>query len=101
VNASAKRRRVLEEAWIGDAVLSLYARERILRLGGGVDHAGFERMTSNRFLAGIGEPSEVEAAIGRVYESDGLKAAFLWIEENVLPLFLRQENKRLKGGNSR
>ena len=97
MNASAKRRKILEEAWIGDAVLSLYARSHILRQGEGVDNAGFERMTSNRFLAGIGEPSEVEAAIGRVYEAEGLAAAFSWIETELMPLFTRQENKRLRG----
>jgi hypothetical protein len=101
MNASAKRRKILEEAWVGDAVLCLYARSVILRQGGGVDNAGFERMTSNRFLAGIGEPSEVEAAIGRVYEGEGLDAAFAWIETNLMPLFARQENKRLRGAPTR
>ena len=34
MDASEKRRRVLEEAWIGDAVLCLYARAKILREDG-------------------------------------------------------------------
>ena len=96
MNAAEKRRKILEEAWVGDAVLSLYARSKILQRGGGVDNAGFELMTSNRFLSGIGEPSEVEAAIGRVYESSGLEAAFSWIETKITPLFAQQESKRLR-----
>lgn len=96
MNAGARRRKILEDAWVGDAVLGLYARSRILRERGSVDNASLEQMTSNRFLAGIGEPSEVEAAIGRVYVGDGLEAAFAWIEEKVMPLFLRQEEKRLR-----
>ena len=97
MQASAKRRKVLREAWVGDAVLCLFARSKILSQGGDVDNTAFERMTSNRFLAGIGEPSEVEAAIGRLYESEGLDAAFSWIEGNLMPLFVLQENKRLRG----
>lgn len=96
MNASARRRRILEEAWIGDAVLGLYARGRILRGDGSVDSAKLERMTSNRFLAGLGEPSEVEAEVGRVYETGGLEAAFRWIEQRLMPLFDRQEEKRMR-----
>lgn len=84
----------MEEAWVGDSVLGLYARRRILREAGFVDSARFERMTANRFLAGFGEPSEVEARIGRVYEQEGIEAAFEWIESNLMPLFERQEEKR-------
>lgn len=101
MKASERRRRVLEEAWVGDAVLSLYARRTILREGGGVDNTAFERMTSNRFLAAIGEPSEVEATIGRIYEAGGMEAAFAWIETNLIPLYLRQEGKRARGAISR
>jgi hypothetical protein len=95
MKASERRRKVLEEAWVGDAVLSLYARGTILREGGSVDNTAFERMTSNRFLAAIGEPSEVEAAIGRIYQTGGIEAAFAWIETSVIPLYLRQEEKRI------
>ncbi len=101
MNAGERRRKILEEAWTGDAVLCLYARGAILRRGGGIDNAQFERMTSNRFLAGIGEPSQVEASIGRIYASDGLDAAFAWIEENLLPLFRKQEEKRINRAGSR
>ena len=96
MSAAARRRKILEEAWIGDAVLCLYARSRILRTDGAVDSAKFERMTSNRFLAAVGEPSEVEAEIGRVYRAEGIEAAFAWIEQKLVPLFDRQEEKRMR-----
>ena len=82
------------EAWIGDAVLELFTRERILRESGVVDGAAAIRMTSNQFLSGLGEPTEVEAQIGRVYQGEGLVAAFAWIERELMPLFARQEAKR-------
>ena len=87
---------MLSEAWIGDAVLALHAREKILREDGKLDGPKAERMTSNRFLAVIAEPSEVEAQVGRVYQSDGLAAAFRFIEERLTPIFERQEQKRTK-----
>jgi hypothetical protein len=82
---------LVNEAWIGDAVLALYARLKILREDGRVDGEKCQRLTSNRFLGTLGEPTRVEAQIGRVYGRDGLRAAFLWIEQNLLPLFERQE----------
>jgi dsRNA-specific ribonuclease len=88
--AELDRKRVLEEAWIGDAVLSLFARSRILRGDGVQDQEKFVRM---------GEASEVEAEIGRVYEKEGLEAAFEWIEKRLMPVFERQEEKRRKRGN--
>ena len=97
MKAFERRRGILEQAWIGDAVLSLYARSRILSAGGVVDSAKFERMTSNRFLAAFGEPSEVEARIGRRYQREGLQAAFAFIESTLIPMFDRQEAKREKG----
>jgi 23S rRNA maturation mini-RNase III len=96
--AEAQRKVVLEDAWIGDAVLALFARRRILRGDGAHDQEKFIRMTSNQFLAVVGEPSEVEAEIGRVYERDGLEAAFGWIEQRLMPVFERQEEKRRKRG---
>jgi dsRNA-specific ribonuclease len=97
MNASERRQKILEQAWVGDAVLSLYARPRILRETGAVDSVRYERMTSNHFLATKGEPSEIEAEIGRLYESEGLEAAFSWIEQHLMPLFERQEEKRMRG----
>ncbi len=86
----------LKEAWIGDAVLCLYARLRILREDGRIESEKFVRMTSNRFLAAFGNASEVEAELGRMYQQDGLDRAFLWIEERLLPGFQKQEANRLK-----
>ena len=93
---SERRGRILREAWLGDAVLALYARERILRESGVLDGPAAERMTSNQFLSAFGEPSEVEASIGRVYQRDGLVAAYLFIESQFLPLFLKHEERRAK-----
>ncbi len=87
---------MLEEAWVGDAVLALYARSKILRENGAVDAKRFERMTSNQFLAALGDPAEVEAAIGRAYQDGGLAGGFAHIEAQVMPLFERQEAKRSK-----
>ncbi len=84
-----RRRRILEEAWVGDAVLCLYARRAILAAVGAVDGERLQSMTSNRFLARFGEPSEVEAEIGRVYERDGLNAAFAWIEGRMGAAFAK------------
>ena len=90
------RQKILREAWIGDAVLSLYAREKILRDDGKVDGERCVRMTSNQFLLAFGEPSEVEAALGRVYQERGLAAAYAWIEERLMPRFAQQEENRRK-----
>jgi hypothetical protein len=91
-----RREQILREAWIGDAVLCLYARERILREDGRLDGEKYTRMTSNRFLASIGEASEIEAGIGQVFERDGLQAAYLHIEQELIPLFERQEHNYWK-----
>jgi hypothetical protein len=87
---------ILKQAWIGDAVLALYARQRILAQQGTIDGPEAERLTSNQFLSGFAEPSHTEAEIGRVYQSQGLAAAFTWIETNLVPLFERQQLRRLK-----
>ena len=90
------RERILQEAWIGDAVLSLYARSKILREDGHVNAERLIRMTSNQFLTALGEPSEVEAELGRAYRGEGLDAAFEWIEARIIPLFAKQEANRLR-----
>jgi len=91
--AKDRRKETLEKAWIGDAVLSLYARRRILSEGNGIDNEKAIRMTSNRFLQILGESSEVEAKIGVVYEQQGLAAAFAWIEAELMPLHEKQERR--------
>jgi len=94
--ARVNRRQVLEEAWLGDAVLTLYVREKILREDGCVDGDKSVRMTSNQFLSGFGEPSGVEAKLGRVFQAEGLAAAYAWIEERLMPRFAQQEENRRK-----
>lgn len=92
------------QAWIGDAVLALYAREWILaqkHLAPSERSEVFKRMTSNRFLATIGEPTAMEAEIGTVYHAEGLTAAFHFIESKFLARFLQQEKKRSKIGSYR
>ena len=54
-----------EEAWIGDAVLGLFAREWILRNTGRMDAELFTAMTSNQFLSTISNPTRLESRIGR------------------------------------
>lgn len=84
-----------EQAWVGDAVLALYARQYVLRERGSMDGEWFTRLTSNDFLSAFGNPTRVEASIGRIYQNDGLSAAFQWMDENLLPMFRKQiANKR-------
>ena len=82
-------------------MLCLYAREKILREGGKLDAEKFARMTSNQFLSALREPTEAEAELGRVYESEGLQAAYSWIEQKLMPIFERQEANRLRRENRR
>jgi hypothetical protein len=85
-----------EAAWIGDAVLALYAREFVLRERGRMDGVWFTHLTSNEFLSGFGNPTSVEAKIGDIYHADGLKAAHDHIEREFLPLFRKQIVKKMK-----
>lgn len=91
-----RQKLLLEQAWLGDAVLALYARAKILREDGRIDAPKFIRMTSNQFLNSVGEPSAVEAELGRVYMQSGLDAAFAWIEARLVPMFVKQEEKRAR-----
>jgi len=56
-----------EAAWLGDAVLALYARQFVLRERNSMDGEWFTRMTSNDFLSAFGNPTRVEASIGNLY----------------------------------
>lgn len=87
-----------EDAWLGDAVLSLYARSWILKNQRKMDGVSLQRFTSNQFLCCFGQPTAVEAEIGVIYREKGLDAAFTHIEQKLLPLFLRQSGleKRAK-----
>ena len=91
-----------EEAWVGDAVLALFAREWILshpQLERQLDRQSlFTRLTCNQFLSGLGEPTAVEAAIARRYREEGLQATFAWLEAEIIPRFEKQLHRRHKGG---
>jgi hypothetical protein len=87
------------EAWIGDAVLALFVREWLLNRTSRETSlaqrtALFELFVSNQFLSSFGEPTRVEAEIGRLYDSHGLSAAFASIEEKLLPRFLNTARKK-------
>jgi 23S rRNA maturation mini-RNase III len=89
-----------ELAWVGDAVLALFAREWILKQRGLNSEArteAFISMTSNGFLAHFGEPTAVEARIGLVYHTDGLSHAFALIENEFLPLWHKQRANQRRG----
>jgi len=79
-----------EAAWIGDAVLALFARQFVLSERQTMDGEWFTRITSNDFLSAFGNPTRVEASIGKLYQEKGLDAAFQWMEENLVPLFMKQ-----------
>jgi len=83
-------------AWIGDAVLALFARQYVLRERNAMDGEWFTRMTSNEFLSAFGNPTRVEASIGKLFLEGGLDAAFGWMDENLVPLFRKQIAKRPK-----
>jgi len=85
-----------ELAWIGDAVLGLFARNWILEKEKKMDAEMFTRMTSNNFLNSLGNPTKVEAEIGLIYNKKGLEKSFSHIEKSLLPLFNKQEKKRIR-----
>jgi hypothetical protein len=87
------------EAWIGDAVLALYARRWLLRytpkkMSDADRQQLFELFVSNQFLSAFGEPGQIEAAIGRKFEQEGLVAAFIYIENSFLDSFRKSARKR-------
>jgi len=79
-----------ENAWIGDAVLALFARQFVLRERGSMDGEWFTLLTSNDFLSTFGNPTRVEASIGELYQRGGLQAAFTWMESELLPHFRKR-----------
>jgi hypothetical protein len=102
---------VRNQAWIGDAVLSLYVREWLSPCIGQTvpdRNALHELFTSNQFLSGFGEPTVVEAEIGRIYLEQGLPAAFAHIQGRFAERFIRTARKlglrvsslRTHGGHS-
>lgn len=90
---------IREKAWIGDAVLALWARGRILQqpdIRPENRTEVFVAMTSNRFLSALGDPTHMEARIGEVYEREGVDAAFAWMDANLFPVFQSQWNNLRK-----
>ena len=95
---------IREAAWLGDAVLALFARQWLLNradIPARSRSEAFEQLTGNQFLSALGRPTEVEARIGAIYREDGLDAAFAFIEAELIPLFLRQRNNRRRAGKRR
>ncbi len=93
-------RQLKDLAWIGDAVLALYAREWLLEQP---QHPLFTRQelfikfTSNSFLQALGEPTWVEAQIGIQYKHGGLPAGFDYIDKQLKPLFRKHLNNVSRG----
>ncbi len=79
-----------ENAWVGDAVLALFARQFVLRERGTMDGEWFTLLTSNDFLSAFGNPTRVEASIGELYQKEGLQNAFAWMEAELLPHFRKR-----------
>lgn len=93
-------RELRDLAWIGDAVLALYAREWLLQQSRHplfTRQELFTRFTSNSFLQAIGEPTWVEAQIGIAYQQGGLQAGYAYIDDNLKPLFTKHLNKASAG----
>ncbi len=83
-----------EKAWVGDAVLALYARKFVLQERGCMDAVWFTALTSNDFLSAFGNPTSVEANIGGIYNEQGLEAAFAWMDETLIPVYRKQMRNR-------
>ena len=77
--------KVRAQAWVGDAILALYVREWILSFRGQIDGKLFIECTSNDFLRLTGNATGVEAQIGRIFISEGLEAAYAWIDHHLRP----------------
>jgi dsRNA-specific ribonuclease len=93
-----------QEAWLGDAVLELYVREYILKQDASRDDARRISLVRNSFLNQIGQPTRVEAEIGRRYNEGGLEAAYAWIREQLEPLIAQSQKappRPSQGRNSR
>ena len=71
-------------------MLALFARQFVLRERNSMDGEWFTRLTSNDFLSAFGNPTRVEASIGKLYQQGGLDAAFAWMDANLVPLFRKQ-----------
>ncbi len=82
-------------AWLGDAVLALWARDWLRRTGRNLDQTAFTRLTSNQFLSALGQPDAVEAWIGQTFAQQGFPAVSEMLDAFLLPIFHRQEANRI------
>jgi dsRNA-specific ribonuclease len=88
-----------ELAWVGDAVLALIAREWILDQQDILERDRtecFVSLTSNQFLSQFGEPTTIEASIGKRYQNDGLQSTRVWFESELVPVFKKSRTNRMK-----
>ena len=94
---SQKIRETQELAWLGDAVLGLYARMVILEKKSDAFEKyteKFQKITSNDFLLRLGQPTEVEAKIGKIYKEDGIDKACDWLDKHLLPFVQKEYGKK-------
>ena len=83
-------------AWVGDAVLALFARRWILQktnIPKKERAEVFQAMTSNEFLSHFGEPTKIEYEIGILFENGGLSEANNYIETYLLPNFVKKQKQ--------
>ena len=88
-------------AWVGDAVLALFARRWILQQTNipNKERAEiFQAMTSNEFLSCFGEPTKIECEIGILFENEGLTKANNYIETQLLPNFIKKQKQNKQPG---
>ena len=88
-------------AWVGDAVLALFARRWILQQTNipNKERADvFQGITSNEFLSRFGEPTKIEYDIGNLFESEGLDVANNYIETHLLPHFIKIQKQKKQPG---
>ena len=82
--------RVRGYAWVGDAMLALFMRAKILEKCGQIDTQRFVSVTSNQFLSSFGSPTRVEAQIGILREREGEAAAMSYSEREIWPRAQKQ-----------
>ena len=88
-------------AWVGDAVLALFARRWILQqtnIPNKERAEVFQAMTSNEFLSHFGEPTKIECEIGMLFENEGLTEANNYIETHLLPNFVKKQKQNKQPG---
>ena len=88
------------EAWLGDAVLALLVRDWLINALGSTDGDLQGLVTSNQFLSRFGQPTAVEASLGRLWRDQGYAAVESEFRKNFLPEMirhLRRQRPQLSG----